>query len=108
MPGLKCTCQGLTEFQPIKLPGSTKHGVTHQGTKYSSSMPSAKWQSKMGNWHARKHLDGQTKRKIASQNILRLPKQILMAIQIFFAFHALHMVYKITYTYIQECNKIKQ
>ena len=28
------------------------------------SMPSAKWQAKMGNWHAKIYLDGQTKGKI--------------------------------------------
>ena len=50
----------------------------------NSIMPSAK----IGNWHAKKYLDGQTKEKIASQNILGLPKQILMALN-FFLFYAL-------------------
>ena len=38
-----------------------------------SSMPSAKWQAKVGNWHTKKYLDGQTKGTIVGQNILGLP-----------------------------------
>ena len=37
----------------------------------------------MGNWHAKKYLDGQVKGKIASQNILGFPKQFLMALHFF-------------------------
>ena len=40
-------------------------------------------------FYAKKSLDGQTKGKIASQNIFQLPKQILIALQFFFLFHAL-------------------
>ena len=39
----------------------------------------------MGNWDAKKYLDGQMKGKVAGQNILGLPKQILMAIQFMFS-----------------------
>ena len=42
--------------------------------------------------NAKKYLDGQTNEKIASQNNLELPKQILMALQFFFLFHALCMM----------------
>ena len=38
-----------------------------------SSMPSAKWQDEVGNWHTKKYLDGQTKGTIVGQNILGLP-----------------------------------
>ena len=55
----------------------------------NSRVPSAKWQAKMGNWHTIKYLDGQMNKKMVSQNIFGLPKQILMALQIFFLFHAL-------------------
>ena len=41
----------------------------------------------MDYWHAK--LDGQKKGTVLSQNILGLPKQILMAHQFFFLFHPL-------------------
>ena len=34
----------------------------------------------MGSWHTKKYLDGQMKGIVVSQNILGLPKQILMAL----------------------------
>ena len=49
----------------------------------------AKWQAKMGNWHTKKNLDGHMKGKIVSQNILGLPKQILMALHVIFLLYAL-------------------
>ena len=56
-------------------------------------MPCAKWQAKKGNWHAKKYLNGQTKEKIASQNVLGLLKQVLMALNFFSPFHALKTLF---------------
>ena len=52
----------------------------------NSSVSSAKWQAKMGNWHAKKYFDGEMKEKMASQNVLGLGKEILMALQLFFTY----------------------
>ena len=60
-----------------------KHNISASTGGQNSSVRSAKWQAKMGNWHAKKYLDDQTNGTIVSQNILGLPKQILMALQIF-------------------------
>ena len=64
-----------------------KHNISASTGGQNSGVPSAKWQAKMGNWRARarakKYLDDQTNGTIVSQNILGLPKQILMALQIF-------------------------
>ena len=68
------------EKKNIKISGAGARKSRAQNSK----VPSAKWQAKMGNWHAKKYLDGQIKEKMVSQNIPGLPKQILMATPIFF------------------------
>ena len=52
----------------------------------------------IGELVAKKYLDSQTKGKMGSQNIVGLLKQILMALQFFFLFHAL-VLNKITKKY---------
>ena len=69
---------------------------------WNSSVPSTKWRAKMGYWHAKKYLDGQMKGPIASQIILELLKQILMALQIFSDGNFFPISCLVTATYISK------